>query len=60
MKYLLLLITFSLLFSCSSEQEKANQQKLIEYSGKLIANQDRSEFSSIKLLNNTKKKSKIL
>ncbi len=58
MKYLLLLITFSLLFSCSSEQEKANQQKLIEYSGKLIANQDRSEFSSIKLLQQYKKKVK--
>ncbi len=56
MKYLLLLTSLSLLFSCSSEQEKANQQKLIEYSGKLIANQDRSEFSSIKLLQQYKQK----
>ena len=50
MKYLLILFTLILLLSCSSEEEKINQQKLIEYSGKLIANKDRDEFSSLDLI----------
>jgi hypothetical protein len=50
MKYIFILFITYLLFSCSSEEDKANHQKLIEYSGKLIANQDRNEFFSIKLL----------
>lgn len=50
MKYIFILFVAYTLFSCSSENEKENYRKLIEYSGQLIADKDRNEFSSLQVL----------
>lgn len=55
MKNLLYIPLLFGLFSCTSQENKEEQQRAIEYSGKLVANVETNELANLEVLNDYKK-----